>query len=54
MTGPARMYKEELAKWYGADKAKPIKYAEAFEVCEYGRQPSEKELRELFPFFPEK
>jgi hypothetical protein len=26
--------------------------AEAFEVCEYGRRPSEQELRRLFPFFP--
>ena len=25
--------------------------AEAFEVCEYGRQPTAAELRELFPFF---
>jgi len=54
MMGPVKLYREELAKWYGADKAKTIKYAEAFEVGEYGRQPSEKELRELFPFFPEK
>ncbi len=44
----------ELAKWYGADRAKSVKYAEAFEVCEYGRQPTEKELRVLFPFFPGK
>ena len=31
---------------YGAE------YAQAFEVCEYGRQPSKEELRKLFPFFP--
>jgi len=52
--GPVKLYQDELAKWYGADSAKSIKYAEAFEMCEYGRQPSERELRELFPFFPEK
>jgi hypothetical protein len=28
-----------------------VKDAEAFEVCEYGRRPSEADLRRLFPFF---
>ena len=28
-----------------------MKDAEAFEVCEYGRQPTEADLRRLFPFF---
>ena len=40
---------EALRKWYGA-RASGIRYAEAFEVCEYGRRPSEEELRQLFPF----
>ena len=39
-----------LRKWYGA-KADSVKDAEAFEVCEYGRRPSEADLRRLFPFF---
>ena len=39
-----------LRKWYGA-KADGVKDAEAFEVCEYGRRPSEADLRRLFPFF---
>jgi len=38
-----------LVKWYGAARAKEIRYAEAFEICEYGRRPSEAELRQLFP-----
>jgi LmbE family N-acetylglucosaminyl deacetylase len=38
-----------LEKWYGPERAKSIQRAEAFEVCEYGRQPSEQELRQLFP-----
>jgi LmbE family N-acetylglucosaminyl deacetylase len=38
-----------IAKWYGADRAKQISVAEAFEICEYGRQPSEQDLRLLFP-----
>jgi LmbE family N-acetylglucosaminyl deacetylase len=39
-----------LRKWYGA-KADSIQHAEAFEVCEYGRQPSENDIRMIFPFF---
>jgi LmbE family N-acetylglucosaminyl deacetylase len=31
----------ELEKWY--------RYAEAFQICEYGRVPGEEELRTLFP-----
>jgi N-acetylglucosamine malate deacetylase 1 len=47
----ARRFHSKLADFYGSDKAGSIKYAEAFEVCEYGRQPDESELRKLFPFF---
>lgn len=43
-----------LKKWYGAKLAKAIRYAEPFEICEYGHQPSEEELRRLFPFFPDR
>lgn len=32
-----------------ADKAAQVAHAEAFELCEYGRQPSPAELRQLFP-----
>jgi LmbE family N-acetylglucosaminyl deacetylase len=45
--------REALAGWYGPERAKQIKYAEAFEICEYGYQPNREELRRLFPFFPE-
>lgn len=38
-----------LVKWYGQERAANCKYAEAFEICEYGRQPSDEEIRELFP-----
>ncbi|HEY0654306.1 MAG TPA: PIG-L family deacetylase [Chryseosolibacter sp.] len=41
--------KAALEKWYGASKAALVKHAEAFEVCEYGTQPSEADLRRLFP-----
>ena len=43
--------KKSLQKWYGEEKVNTIKYAEAFEICEYGRRPSESEIRKLFPFF---
>lgn len=49
----ADRFRGELTKWYPNEKAKNVRYAEAFEVCEYGRQPDEKELRRLFPFFGE-
>jgi len=35
----------------GEERGKATKYAEAFEVCEYGSQPSKEELMRLFPFF---
>jgi len=38
-----------LEKWYGPERAAKIRHAEAFEVCEYGHQPTEAELRRLFP-----
>jgi hypothetical protein len=41
----------QLASWYGADRAGKVKYAEAFEIGEYGRRPSREEIRKLFPFF---
>lgn len=41
--------KASLAKWYGADTASKVQHAEAFEICEYGTQPSEADIRRLFP-----
>lgn len=47
----ANRYREALIQWYGEERGKMVKYAEAFEICEYGRQPTREELRKLFPFF---
>ncbi|UCD49887.1 MAG: PIG-L family deacetylase [Phycisphaerales bacterium] len=47
---PAR-YRKKLLEFYGREKADKIKYVEAFEICEYGRRPSEEDIRKLFPFF---
>ncbi|MFN7997951.1 MAG: PIG-L family deacetylase [Bryobacteraceae bacterium] len=41
--------RQALVKWYGSDRGSKIRHAEAFEVCEYGRQPTQEELRTLFP-----
>lgn len=41
--------REALKKWYGEKKGAEIKYAESFEICEYGRQPTEEEIMKLFP-----
>jgi LmbE family N-acetylglucosaminyl deacetylase len=38
-----------LEKYYGKEKAATAKFAEAFEICEYGSQPKEDEIRKLFP-----
>jgi LmbE family N-acetylglucosaminyl deacetylase len=38
-----------LEKWYGKERADKVKYAEAFEICEYGAQPNENDIRRLFP-----
>lgn len=38
-----------LEKFYGSAKAAQAKYAESFEICEYGTQPSEQMIRRLFP-----
>src|SRR5574341_179169 len=48
----ADRFRARLAARYGQQRASAVKYAEAFEICEYGRQPDEAEIRRLFPFFP--
>ena len=47
----ADRYRDSLIEWYGQDAGKAVKHAEAYQVCEYGRQPSKAELKKLFPFF---
>jgi LmbE family N-acetylglucosaminyl deacetylase len=48
--GYANSYRDALVKAYGEDRGRKVHYAQAFEVCEYGRQPSREELKQLFPF----
>jgi LmbE family N-acetylglucosaminyl deacetylase len=42
-----------LERWYGP-RAADVKYAEAFEICEYGSRPSEEDLRRIFPMLNSK
>ncbi|MBD0374891.1 MAG: PIG-L family deacetylase [Flavisolibacter sp.] len=47
----ADKYRNRLIELYGKDKGSKFKYAEAFELCQYGRQPTIEELKQLFPGF---
>jgi len=49
----AQRFRSQLADWYGNEKAAKVGSAEAFEICEYGRQPNKTEIVRLFPFFGE-
>ena len=46
--------REKLIELYGEQDGKQVRCAEAFEICEYGRQPTKEELRQLFPLVPQK
>lgn len=48
---PADGARATLERWYGPH-GRHVKFAELFEVCEYGHRPSDEELRDYFPFFP--
>lgn len=47
----AERFRDKLIQLYGDERGKAVRFAEAFEICEYGRQPTAAEIRELFPFF---
>jgi LmbE family N-acetylglucosaminyl deacetylase len=42
-------HRDALADRYGDKHAAGVKFAEYFELCEYGRQPSREQLWEMFP-----
>ena len=46
-------WRNALEKFFVAEASR-IQHAEAFEITEYGRQPTEEEIRKLFPFFSAK
>src|SRR5207249_3546381 len=47
----ADQYRDALVTLYGPEKGKKVKYAEAFEVCEYGRRVNTAQIKKLFPFY---
>ena len=47
----ANRFRAALGQHYGKERAEKVQFAEAFEVCEYGRKPDKEELKRLFPFF---
>jgi len=53
MRGVGKLWRDALEKRYGAQAA-GVQHAQAFEITEYGCQPSEEEIRKLFPVFPER
>lgn len=49
----ANRFRAKLIQLYG-EEGKKVRYAEAFEICEYGRRPNADEIRRLFPFLPKR
>ena len=41
--------RKSLEKWYGAERGRQMKTAESFELCEYGYQPKEEDLKNAVP-----
>lgn len=48
-SGISSEVRTSLQKWYGAQRAEQVKFAESFEICEYGSRPTEQDLKRLFP-----
>ena len=48
----ANQYRAKLIELYGEEVGGKVKYAEAFEICEYGRRPSQEEIKKIFPIAP--
>lgn len=47
---PAVQYYNELVARYGKEKADTVRFAEAFQLCEYGKKLTPELEKELFPF----
>ena len=43
----ANRFRAQLKARYGEERGGRVKFAEAFEICEYGRQPEKGELKDL-------
>lgn len=45
----ANQYRDQLVKIYGPERGQKVRYAEAFQLGQYGRQASVDELTKMFP-----
>ena len=45
-------FREAATKWYTPEQLEKCRYLEAFEICEYGRNPNRQMIKELFPMLP--
>jgi len=45
-------FKDAASKWYTPAQIQNIRYAEAFEICEYGAMPNKERIKQLFPMLP--
>lgn len=45
---PASRHRDKLIEVFGEERARKIRFAEVFEICEYGRQPDEEFFKVLF------
>lgn len=45
----ADQYRDRLIAQYGEEKGRKVKYAEAFQIVQYGRQVTPEQLKALFP-----
>lgn len=50
MSHETERFQVKLVERYGTERARQIRFAEAFEICEYGSQPTSEQLQMLFPF----
>ncbi len=45
----ADRFRGELVRRYGEERGREVTYAEAFQVCQYGRRPDQELIEKLFP-----
>ena len=46
----AARFRKELIEKYGPERGSKVRYAEAYEICEYGKPMSDEMMQELFSF----
>ena len=50
--GSVDQFREAALKWYTPEQLENCRNLEAFEICEYGQNPSRERIKELFPMLP--